>query len=301
MLTRTHLFRCSIQDSRQSINDLLEWIDNCLPGLRRSSTHLTFQAFFCLLASDENTIFDPYRLKVYQDMKLPLSNYFISSSDTSFWNPSTPPEITTRIQRDLISGYRAIELHCWDGFGEDEGSPVVAYPLCCSDDDNDNFNSYPFIQNKFSDVVEIINTYGFVQSSFPLILLLEIHCSISAQEKIADCLLSSLGDMLVPQNEMIYKLPRDRFSLPSPHDLQNKIVLILSQHKENYAIHLPDKLLKERSRWNLCSQQTESKVDTNTGSDLEEIILGMGEGLDSPLRDKVAIERDLDNIIAGSF
>lgn len=63
-----------------------------------------------------------------------------------------------------------MELDCWDG---PDGEPVI-------------YHGHTFTSKiKFKDAIEVIGKHAFETSMYPLILSIELHCSVSQQEKMA--------------------------------------------------------------------------------------------------------------------
>uniref|UniRef100_A0A915IYZ9 Phosphoinositide phospholipase C n=1 Tax=Romanomermis culicivorax TaxID=13658 RepID=A0A915IYZ9_ROMCU len=73
---------------------------------------------------------------------------------------------------------------------------------------------------RLRDVTKTIDQYAFVTSNYPVILSLEVHCSLKNQRKIAEILREILG-------EKLYTVKNDDQSsfLPSPEELKRKILL----------------------------------------------------------------------------
>lgn len=64
--------------------------------------------------------------------------------------------------------------------------------------------------------------YAFTASFFPLIISIENHCSSAQQAKMAKIFQAVMGDVL-PKENLCEK--EDRIRLPSPQELQGKIIL----------------------------------------------------------------------------
>ncbi|XP_058477186.1 1-phosphatidylinositol 4,5-bisphosphate phosphodiesterase delta-3-A-like [Solea solea] len=169
---------------------------------------MTPNGFTMYMLSKENWVFNPEHSRVYQDMKRPLSHYFISSSHNTYLTKDqlTGESSTEPYIRALIHGCRCVELDCWDG---DKGEPVIYHGHTLT-------SKVPFIQ-----VIKTINEYAFKASPFPLILSLENHCSIEQQVVMAQHLRSILGDKLLTKPLR----DRDSQSLPCPEDLKGKILV----------------------------------------------------------------------------
>lgn len=71
----------------------------------------------------------------------------------------------------------------------------------------------------FKEVIEAISKYAFAASSYPLILSLEIHCSIEQQNVMANLFNSVFSSSLITTKN------DSEFCLPSPESLKGKIIL----------------------------------------------------------------------------
>lgn len=238
----------SIQDPRFPSRRILKDIDGCLPGLRATCEYFTFQAFFCLMTSQENTAFDPCRSdEVYQDMTQPLSHYFIHASDhlNIISHATCAEDYLSSYQNDLRNGCRAIELHCWDG----TTSPIVTSYFKHVNESLSPSPSGTSIEIPLEEVLNVIKKSAFVTSQYPLILFIENHCSLPMQEIIAYYALAVFGDKLVPANEIAYGSDVSGRHLPSPEDLFEKVILVISDSRHRYATNTTydDDIFKQKS------------------------------------------------------
>ncbi|XP_060884167.1 1-phosphatidylinositol 4,5-bisphosphate phosphodiesterase delta-3-A-like [Labrus mixtus] len=169
---------------------------------------MTPNGFTMYMLSKENCVFNPDHARVYQDMKHPLSHYFVSSSHNTYLTKDqlTGDSSTEPYIRALNHGCRCVELDCWDG---DKGEPVIYHGHTLT-------SKVPFVE-----VIETINEYAFKASLYPVILSLENHCSVEQQTVMARHLRSILGDKLLtkPLSGL------DPHKLPSPEDLKGKILV----------------------------------------------------------------------------
>ncbi|XP_074981861.1 inactive phospholipase C-like protein 2 isoform X2 [Caretta caretta] len=167
---------------------------------------LSIDGFTNYLTSPDCHIFDPEHKKVCQDMKQPLSHYFINSSHNTYLIEDQfrgPSDITGYI-RALKMGCRSVELDVWDG---PDNEPVIYTGHTMTS------------QIVFRSVIDIINKYAFFASEYPLILCLENHCSIK-QQKVMVQHMKILGDKLHTQSPNI-----EESYLPSPDSLKGKILI----------------------------------------------------------------------------
>jgi hypothetical protein len=230
----------AIQDPRFPSRRILKDIDACLPGFRATCEYFTFQTFFCLMTSNENTAFDPCRSdEVYQDMTQPLSHYFIHSSDhlNVISQATCAEDYLASYRNDLRNGCRAIELHCWDG----PTTPMVTSYIKPHLEDHEKLSSpsssssVVSIEIPLEEVLDVIKKSAFVTSPYPLILFIENHCSLPKQEMIAYYVMAAFGDKLVPANEIAYGSDTFGRHLPSPEDLFEKVILVISDNRHRYT------------------------------------------------------------------
>ncbi|XP_041672010.1 1-phosphatidylinositol 4,5-bisphosphate phosphodiesterase delta-3-A [Cheilinus undulatus] len=169
---------------------------------------MTPNGFTMYMLSKENRLLNLDQARVYQDMKRPLSHYFISSSHNTYLTKDqlTGDSSTEPYIRALNQGCRCVELDCWDG---DKGEPVIYHGHTLT-------SKVPFVE-----VIETINEYAFKTSPYPVILSLENHCSVEQQTVMARHLRSILGNKLLtkPLSGL------DPHKLPSPEDLKGKILV----------------------------------------------------------------------------
>ncbi|KAE8289209.1 Inactive phospholipase C-like protein 2 [Larimichthys crocea] len=168
---------------------------------------LSLDGFTNYLMSAECHIFDPEQKTVCQDMKQPLSHYYINASHNTYLIEDQfrgPSDVTGYI-RALKMGCRSVELDVWDGH---DNEPVIYTGHTMTS------------QIVFRSVIDVINKYAFVASEFPLILCLENHCSLKQQRVMFQHLKKIFGDKI----QLDPPKPEDCY-LPSPFELKGKILL----------------------------------------------------------------------------
>ncbi|KAI5629394.1 1-phosphatidylinositol 4,5-bisphosphate phosphodiesterase delta-3-A, partial [Silurus asotus] len=169
---------------------------------------MTQNGFTMYMLSNENDLFNPDHTRVYQDMRGPLSHYYISSSHNTYLTKDqvTGESSTEPYIRALNQGCRCVELDCWDG---DKGEPVIYHGHTLTS------------KVSFKEVIETIAQYSFKVSQYPLILSLENHCSVEQQAVMAQHLRSILGSALL--TKPLSDKPLNH--LPSPEELKGRILV----------------------------------------------------------------------------
>lgn len=167
-------------------------------------------------------------------MTEPLNNYWINTSHDTYLHRTKElnhdPKVAEKTDLQsytlaLYHGARAIELDVWDG----QKGPVVRYGETNFPDntviDNATKKAARSISSlKFSDVLQTI-AY-FLQSepkSFPIVLLIENHCSLPFQEMMAkniESIFGTQGFLYRPDPKLT-----PTSALPSPADLIGKVVI----------------------------------------------------------------------------
>ncbi|KAF9145806.1 Phospholipase C [Linnemannia schmuckeri] len=200
----------------------------------------TVDSLTSFLVSADNSIVAPEHAHVHQDMSQTLSNYYISSSHNTYLlgHQLTGISSIEGYIRALQSGCRCVELDCWDG---PDGQPVIYHGRTLTS------------KILFRDVIEAISTYAFVNSPYPLILSLEIHCDLDQQDIMANIMRTKLGSWLV-----VAPLDSENVTLPSPDDLQFKILI-------KSKVLPPDATSQE------FSTDTESESERESESDSESV------------------------------
>ncbi|XP_051890127.1 1-phosphatidylinositol 4,5-bisphosphate phosphodiesterase zeta-1-like [Pristis pectinata] len=168
---------------------------------------MTSSGFFRYITSTDCCIFSQDHTEVYQRMDLPMTAYFIASSQDTFTSNQLigQSDINGYISA-LKKGCRCLELDCWDG---PENEPRI-------------YHGFALTSNILvKDVIEVINMHAFETSEYPLILSLEINCNPIQQRVIANHLVNILEDKLITMN---YAGDGPN-QLSSPKDLRHKILI----------------------------------------------------------------------------
>lgn len=183
----------------------------------------------------------------YSYYGFPLNEYFISSSHNTYLTGRqiADDSSTEGYTKALQKGCRCIEIDIWDGQDEesDRAVPVVCHGKL--------FTSTISLKN----VLTTIKKYAFVTSPFPLILSLEINCSVSNQYQVIELLLETLAEFLVIE-------PLEGVaSLPSPNDLKHKI--LIKAKKTSLFTNL---YLNESGTLTTMSTNTSTSTSTSTSN-----------------------------------
>jgi len=171
--------------------------------------HLTLTGFSKFLTDPKhNSIFHPKNATVFQDMRQPFAHYWIASShNTYLMGDQLKGESSKEAYINAFAkGCRCVELDCWDG-------PDIKMPII--------YHGHTLTTKiTFREVVETVRDYGFKTTDYPVILSLEVHCSLEGQQSMAAILKEILGgaNMLPQQCEAAGKLP-------PPEELKNKVLL----------------------------------------------------------------------------
>jgi hypothetical protein len=189
-----------------------------VPDSKELSTddRLTKSRLINYLLSDANDLLDPQKGRIgSDDMTQPLSCYWINSSHDTYWNQKTGQLDEQLYLAVLYRGVRCLELDVWDGVN---GMPVLAREEPKSADDR---------ALDVTVALQAIRKFLLANpKSFPVIINLENHCSFAAQEKLANLILSILG------NIGLIVVPDDTDSvdeadlLPSPDSMRGKVLIM---------------------------------------------------------------------------
>eukprot|EP00667_Euglena_gracilis_P001264 EG_transcript_1264 len=148
--------------------------------LERGISRLNFHQ---LVTDEENDWLVPTCHEVWQPMHRPMLDYWINSSHNTYLegNQITSSSSVEMYKKALLAGCRCVELDCWDG---PDGDPLI-------------YHGHTYTSKiRFEDVVRTIRENAFVVSPYPVILSLEVHCSLKQQEQMARMMRDIFGHAL---------------------------------------------------------------------------------------------------------
>lgn len=143
----------------------------------------------------------------------PLNEYFISSSHNTYLmgRQVAGDSSVEGYIKALHRGCRCVEIDVWDGTNDELGD-LVSEPIVS--------HGHTFTTEiSFENVIKAIKKYAFITSPYPLIISLEINCSIENQLKVVQILKDILGETLITEPL------DDTNSLPTPLQLKHRILV----------------------------------------------------------------------------
>lgn len=185
-----------------------------------------------------------------------LNDYFILSSHNTYLvgRQVAGESSVAGYIRALQRGCRCVEIDLWNSGTPDSTEPIVNHGR--------TFTS----GIKFSDVLHTIKKYAFQTSSLPVILSLEIHCSVEAQIKAVETLKRVFGPMLVFDPET------GGNKLPSPETLRNRVLLkVKKTNSQDISIDDNGSFTTTSTTGNSFSESGESSSRTSSSKSLQKI------------------------------
>ncbi|KAJ3268700.1 1-phosphatidylinositol 4,5-bisphosphate phosphodiesterase delta-4 [Terramyces sp. JEL0728] len=150
-------------------------------------THVPYSVFLEYFENDENRLYSHDHRSRALDGSKPIQEHFINSSHNSYLmgNQLTSHSSTKSYENVLSKGARCVELDCWDG----KNGPIIKHGFTLT------------TEITFESAIETISSHAFLNSDFPLILSLEIHCGVQGQQKMIGIMKSVFGEQLAKYNE----------------------------------------------------------------------------------------------------
>uniref|UniRef100_A0A3Q3DS66 Phosphoinositide phospholipase C n=1 Tax=Hippocampus comes TaxID=109280 RepID=A0A3Q3DS66_HIPCM len=194
--------------------------EGCLELLRRYEPSaqgkerglLGLDGFARYLQSPECQLLDPEHEGVCQDMNMPLSHYYISTSYRSYL---LDDQVHGRADlggliKALQSGCRCLELGVTDG---PEGEPLLGH-----------YHHHAPVTIRSA--LEVVNKYAFLTSRYPLLVYLCQRCSLAQQRTMAQHLKKVLGSRLYTPESLPVSLGGRATTLPSPEQLKGRVLIV---------------------------------------------------------------------------
>ncbi|KAJ0021111.1 hypothetical protein Pint_32543 [Pistacia integerrima] len=199
----------SMAEAQQIMEQVLQRRHHLSKFARRSLTLDDFQHY--LFSTDLNP---PTLNQVLQDMRAPLSHYFIFTGHNSYLtgNQLSSDCSDVPIIKALKRGVRAIELDLWPNSTKDNVNVLHGRTLTA-----------PVEVIK---CLRSIKEHAFSASPYPVIITLEDHLTPDLQAKVAQMITQTFGEMLFyPESECLKEFP-------SPEELKYRIIISTKPPKE---------------------------------------------------------------------
>jgi len=177
----------------------------------RVDRDLNLTQFAQLLLSPENDAVASGGTRSSGDLSVcqPLTHYWTACSHNSYivGDQLTGLSSDDMYRRQLLQGFRNVEIDCWDG--SISGRPVVTH-------------GRTFCTLKpFSAVAKALAECAFVTSELPVVLNLEMHCSPKQQRDLAASMIEHLEKLLITHVEITEAAGKKSLS---PFDLKRRIL-----------------------------------------------------------------------------
>nr|XP_046259083.1 inactive phospholipase C-like protein 1 [Scatophagus argus] len=205
--------------------ELLKRFEPSVQGKERGL--LGLDGFTHYLQSSECQLLDPEHLGVCQDMNMPLSHYYISTSYRSYL---LDDQVHGRADlggliKALQSGCRCVELGVTDG---PEGEPLlgVDYGPDIPRHHHHHHHHHHHTPVTIRSALEVVNKYAFLTSQYPLLVYLCQRCSPGQQRTMAQHLKKVFGSRLYTPEALPVSLGGRATTLPSPEQLKGRILIV---------------------------------------------------------------------------
>ncbi|KAJ0005424.1 hypothetical protein NQD34_015318 [Periophthalmus magnuspinnatus] len=178
------------------------------------------------LQSPECQLLDPEHQGVCQDMNMPLSHYYISTSYRSYL---LDDQVHGRADlggliKALQAGCRCLELGITDG---PEGEPLLGVDLGPDiPRHHHHHHHHHHAPVTIRSALEVINKYAFLTSQYPLLIYLCHRCTPSQQRVMAQHLKKVFGTRLYTPEALPVTLGGRATTLPSPEQLKGRVLIV---------------------------------------------------------------------------
>ncbi|KAK4351341.1 hypothetical protein RND71_030654 [Anisodus tanguticus] len=235
---KLHQFLIEVQKEKNASLEEAQAIINNHGDPKHTGIHL--DAFFKYLFSDVNPPIDP-KLGIHHDMTAPLSHYYIYTGHNSYLtgNQLSSDCSDVPIIQALQRGVRVIELDIWPNSEKDDIDVLHGRTLTA-----------PVALIK---CLSSIKEHAFSASEYPVVITLEDHLTPDLQEKVAEMIIQTFGDMLFSPSECLKELP-------SPDSLKKHVMISTKPPKE----YLQSKEVKGK---NDSKKEAEGKDDSKKEAD----------------------------------
>ncbi|URE05943.1 phospholipase C [Musa troglodytarum] len=207
---------------------------------------ITLDDFFHFLFTGD--LNPPVRSQVHQDMKLPLSHYYIYTGHNSYLtgNQLSSDCSDLPIIKALQRGVRVIELDMWPNSTKDDVHILHGRTLT---------SPVEMIR-----CLRSIKEFAFCASPYPVVITLEDHLTADLQAKVAQMVTLIFGDMLYyPESDSLEEFP-------SPESLMNRVIISTKPPKE----YLEAKKITAKEDDSQKSGQVSNDEET-WGNDIEDL------------------------------
>ncbi|XP_065653879.1 inactive phospholipase C-like protein 2 [Hydra vulgaris] len=248
-----------------SLEQSLDIINRCEPTEEgRKKQILGLDGLTEYFFEEDCSIFKAEHESVCEDMKKPLSHYFIAASNNTYLieDQLTGKSSVEGFVSCLQRGCRYIELECYDG---DEGEPSIYHGNNCT------------LKLPFLDTIKVIAENAFYSTDYPLILSIENHCSTKQQLVMAQHLKMVFRDCL-------YDIPADEqyIHLPSPHFLRGKVII----KSKKLAFKSSESI---SSNGDVSEEEEEKEIYSGDNTELVDNEVNHGTGTDNDAFQKIPL------------
>ncbi|XP_047270765.1 phosphoinositide phospholipase C 2 isoform X1 [Capsicum annuum] len=265
---KLHHFLIEVQKEKNASLEDAQIIINNHGDPKHTGLHL--DAFFKSLFSDINPPIDP-KLGIHHDMTAPLSHYYIYTGHNSYLtgNQLSSDCSVVPIIQALQRGVRVIELDIWPNSDKDDIDVLHGRTLTA-----------PVALVK---CLRSIKEHAFSASEYPVVITLEDHLTPDLQEKVAEMITQTFGDMLFAPSECLKELP-------SPESLKKRVLISTKPPKEyllSKEVKEKDDLKKDAEQHNVDEgeddedDEGDSKSEKSATSEYKRLIAihaGKGKG-----------------------